>query len=333
MRTLKPEEVTAIYKQVQNGKLSKTEEALPELERTRCNLCGADDPRLIFPGTLHSLQRGNWEAFRCTHPGYGYHLPVVQCRQCGLRYANPRFTEDEVLSRYEEVEDPTYIEQLPGRLLTFDMRLRHMERFTGPPDGRKLLDVGAYVGACIQVANARGWDARGLEPGHWAAAEAQHNGLNVQQGTLQGNPPEPESLDVITAWDVFEHYVDPLREVQDLARALKPGGWLVVHTMDCQAPLARLMGPRWPWLMEMHLHYFSRETLSALLRAAGFEIKHIFAEGRFIRLDYLMTRVAAFSPALARAGWWMIERMGLGKRAVKINTGDLMTLYARKPDY
>ncbi|MBN1284308.1 MAG: class I SAM-dependent methyltransferase [Anaerolineae bacterium] len=320
------------YARPEDGARPFEMDSLLKLEHVRCNLCGADDAQLIFPGTLHEVQKGDWEPFQCTYPGYGHHLPVVQCQQCGLRYTNPRFTEAEILARYEDVEDPTYLEQLPGRLLTFGMRLRHLERFTGPPAGRKLLDIGAHVGGCVRAANARGWDAYGLEPGRWAVATARRGGLDVRQGTLQTNPPAPESLDVVTLWDVIEHYIDPLHEARDCAQVLKPGGWLVVHTMDCEALLARLMGKRWPWLMEMHMHYFSRRTLAALLEAAGFEVKHIFAEGRFIRLDYLITRIAAFSPPLAAVGQKLIEALGLGERAIKINTGDLITVYARKPE-
>ena len=303
--------------------------SLPVVEHVKCNLCGADDTRLVFPGIVQH-QKGDWEAFRCTHTGYGHHLPVVECRRCGMRYANPRFTEAEILSRYEDVEDPVYLEQLPGRLLTFDARLRHMERFTGPSEGRRLLDVGAYVGACVQVARDRGWDAHGIEPGHWAVSAAQSMGLNVQQGTMHTNPPPPASFDVVTSWDVIEHLTDPLREVHAFAQALKPGGWLAIHTMDCASPFARLMGKRWPWLMEMHLYYFNRRTLTAMLELAGFEIRHIYAESRYLRLDYLASRIEPYSPCIAGLFGRVVRALRITKRAIPVNFGDLMTVYARK---
>jgi trans-aconitate methyltransferase len=40
---------------------------------------------------------------------------------------------------------------------------------------------------------------------------------------------EPESLDLITAFDVLEHITDDETAVADLTRALRPGGHLLVH--------------------------------------------------------------------------------------------------------
>jgi hypothetical protein len=39
--------------------------------------------------------------------------------------------------------------------------------------------------------------------------------------------------------------------------------------MDVEAPFPRLVGRRWPWYMQMHLTYFSKRTLAAMLEAAG----------------------------------------------------------------
>lgn len=303
------------------------------VELVSCNLCGADDARLVFPSTIPYHLDGHWEPFRCTHAGYGEHLDIVQCRRCGLRYSNPRFTEREILARYAQVEDPTYLEQFPGRLLTFQRRLQHFERFAGAPAGRRLLDVGAYAGACVRVAGERGWDAFGLEPGRWAVAQAQRAGLDVRLGTLDSAPPDPGSVDVVTLWDVIEHFADPHAELCAIADALRPGGWVVVHTMDASSLFARLMGHRWPWLLEMHLYYFDRRTLTAMLEKAGFEVVHLFAEGRYLRLNYLVTRVEPYSRPVARLLAWVIAKLGIEERAVPVNFGDLMTVYARKrPD-
>ncbi len=304
--------------------------AAAEVESVVCNLCGADDARLIFPSTIPYSLNGQWQPFQCTYAGYGEHLNVVECRRCGLRYSNPRFTQAATLARYSAVEDPTYLEQLPGRLLTFTRRLEHFERYAGPPAGRRLLDVGAYVGACVKVAGERGWDAYGLEPSHWAVGQAQRMGLDVRLGTLRLTPPEPGSLDVVMLWDVIEHFADPRGELRAAAQALNPGGWVVVHTMDAQSLFARLMGKRWPWLMEMHVYYFSRKTLSAMLEKVGFEVAHVYAEGRYLRLNYLVTRLEPYSKRLAGLFAWTVGKLGVSERAVPVNFGDLITAYARK---
>ncbi|MCP4514478.1 MAG: class I SAM-dependent methyltransferase, partial [Delftia sp.] len=218
---------------------------------------------------------------------------IVECLECGLVYANPRYNNGEILSKYEAVQDPLYVEEREGRVLTFERHLRPLEKIAPPGNGRRLLDVGCHVGVFVEIAARHGWDAWGVEPSHWAANQAQQAGLQVIEGTLSTAGLEDASFDVITMWDVIEHVEQPSLEVCEAFRLLKPGGVLAVHTMDLDSAFARLMGRRWPWLMEMHIYYFTRRTLAALLEKAGLHVIAVHSQGRYLRLGYLSTRVAA----------------------------------------
>jgi 2-polyprenyl-3-methyl-5-hydroxy-6-metoxy-1,4-benzoquinol methylase len=301
------------------------------MEQVTCNLCGADDAEVRFPSTLpKGKSLANWTAYRCTHSGYGIHPTIVRCRRCGLVYTNPRQEETTVRETYEAVKDPLYVEEREGRVLTFEHHLRPLERLTGPPNGRTLLDVGAYTGVFVEIAGRHGWDAWGVEPSRWAVEVARKRGLRVLQGTTETADLPEGGFDVVTMWDVIEHLTDPLGELRRVHRLLKPGGLLAVHTIDIGSPLARLMGGRWPWLMEMHLYYFSRSTLRMMLEKAGFSVLRIRAQGRYLRLGYLMNRVAAFLPWLGRPAEGLVTRLQLRRVAVAVNLGDLCTAYARK---
>jgi 2-polyprenyl-3-methyl-5-hydroxy-6-metoxy-1,4-benzoquinol methylase len=294
-----------------------------------CNLCGRDAWRVRFPATTDGAVL-QVDAFRCTHAGYGNHPQIVECRHCGLVYANPRWPADTILETYAAVEDTTYVEERAGRELTFRHHLRHMEQVVGPAANRRLLDVGAYIGVFVEMAAEAGWQAQGVEPSLWAAAEARRRGLDVALGTLDTIDPAGGGFDVITMWDVIEHVADPSREIERARELLRPGGWLVVHTMDIDAPVARLMGRRWPWLMDMHLYYFSRRTLSAMLARHGFQVIRQGARGRYLRLGYLASRVGGLHPALGRWSSRAVARLDLHDRAIPVNFGDLMTIISRR---
>jgi SAM-dependent methyltransferase len=297
------------------------------MEHVRCNLCGADDVALRFPSTIE--READWRAFRCTHSGYGTHPPIVQCQQCGLVYTDPRPDGGDILETYQAVEDPLYIEEREGRVLTFEHHLRPLERLTGPPDDRPLLDVGAYTGVFVEIAARHGWDAWGVEPSRWAVERARARGLHMVPGTLESADLPAAHFDVVTMWDVIEHLPDPHLALQQARRLLKPGGLLVVHTIDIESLFARLMGPRWPWLMEMHIYYFSRRTLRAMLEQCGFQVLSDRPQGRYLRLGYLMNRVGALVPPVGRPAEWLVTRLGLRSLAVPVNLGDLFTAYAR----
>jgi 2-polyprenyl-3-methyl-5-hydroxy-6-metoxy-1,4-benzoquinol methylase len=297
-----------------------------------CNLCGQDAWRVLYRSTLAEDGSLDVSAFRCTSSGYGRHAQVVQCRRCGYVYANPRWTMEELLSAYGDVEDETYAEEREGRVLTFQRHLAHLEQFTGPGNGRRLLDVGAYIGVFVEVACNNGWNALGVEPSAWAVAEATRTNAPVFEGTMDHPRLQGEQFQVVTLWDVIEHVDDPRAELEKAYRLLYPGGWLVAHTMDIDSLAARLLGPRWPWLMSMHLHYFSQQTMAKMLQSVGFQVEWSGAMGRYLRLRYLSSRLGGMDSRLEQLFGSLIDWLGLGDVAVPVNFGDLFTVYARRPE-
>lgn len=297
-----------------------------------CDLCGSSDSYELYPATLaqdHQPEAGS--AFMCTSPDYGQHYRIVKCRQCGFVYASPRAAAKNILNAYESVEDPIYIQEKEGREWTFRKHLKPMQAITGAPAGRKLLDVGAYTGIFVQVAREAGWDAEGIEPSTWAVGEAQAAGLPVTQGTLANSKLAPESFEVITIWDVIEHFDSPTTELKRVWDLLKPGGTVVIHTIDIGSITARLMGARWPFLMEMHVMFFSRPTLRAMLEKIGYRYLGDHTEGRYLRLGYLAGRVTAAFGAVGRPIEGLVQRLGWGGKPIPVNTLDLFTAYAQKP--
>lgn len=296
-----------------------------------CNLCCRDNWIVRFPATLHDAQEVDVSAFRCTSATYGRHPQIVQCRYCGHVYANPRWQSDDLLDAYQAVEDEAYVHERQGRELTFARHLSALEEVAGLPAGRSLLDVGAYIGVFVEVARASGWDACGVEPSEWAVRAARRRGLPIIQGTQASPELDGRYFDVITMWDVIEHVDDPAAELARAYELLKPGGWLAVHTMDVDSLAARLMGRRWPWLMDMHIHYFNRRTLAQMLRKQRFKVVWVGAQGRYLRLEYLATRVEGFNQTLGRWLTRLVRRLGLSRPVVPVNFGDLFTVYARRP--
>ncbi len=115
---------------------------------------------------------------------------------------------------YMVVEDETYVEEREGREITFRKHLASLEKYTGPANGRSLLDVGAYIGVFVEVAGKSGWHACGVEPSLWAVSQAKSKGLPIIQGTLDALELQGRLFDVVTLWDVIEHVTDPAAELR-----------------------------------------------------------------------------------------------------------------------
>jgi hypothetical protein len=101
--------------------------------------------------------------------------------------------------------------------------------------------------------------------------------------------------------------------------------------MDIDSLASRVMRERWPWLMKMHLIYFSQRTMADMLRKVGAEPEYSKEMGRYLRLGYFATRVTALSPLAGRLFSWLVDLTNTRQLPIPLNFGDLFTVYARKP--
>ncbi|HSB19966.1 MAG TPA: class I SAM-dependent methyltransferase [Anaeromyxobacteraceae bacterium] len=289
-----------------------------------CYLCGGSRIALRFPARGEGV--ADHRAFSCTSFGHRRHPPIWACAECGLLFQSPRPSEADLLAAYGNVEDPIYLAERENRYLTF----RRAVRLLGPPRGLRLLDVGAYCGFFVDVAREAGWAAEGLELSRWAAAHARSLGLAVRNETLEERARSGARYDVVTMWDVVEHLADPRRDLGHAFRLLRPGGRLAVSTIDARSAVARLLGSRWPWLMDMHLFYFDRRNLPALLEGLGFRVLERRDYVHTVSAGYLLRKVEASFPA---AGWLAraARRAVPGRLPVPVSLGDNMVVIAERP--
>ncbi len=290
-----------------------------------CPLCDAGRLALRFgprgpPGPRDAT------AYRCTSFGHRSHGPIWACLDCGLLFQWPQPDPAALASAYAEVVDPVYMAERENRILTF----RRVLRLLGPGGGRRLLDVGAYCGYFLEVAREGGFRVEGLELSRWAAEHARAQGLAVRCETLEQRARAGERYQVVTMWDVMEHFADPRGELAAAFRLLEPGGRLWLSTIDAGSLTARLLGARWPWLMDMHLFYFDRSNLSALLEETGFRVVVRGSYTHTVSADYLLRKAAASFPALAPLVW-MLRRLVPARWRVPVNLGDNMLLAAERP--
>lgn len=293
-----------------------------------CSLCGGTSHRERYPAS-RVRDVPSLPDYRCTSAGYGVHFRVVQCSICSFVYCTPRPVESQIAALYTEAEDDVYVRETAGRDATFRRRLRALLTHHPPP--ARLLDVGAHVGAFVTAARAAGYDAEGLEPSDWAVRVAAASGVPVTKGSLATGLFPGDSFDIVTMWDVIEHLHDPRQGLSLVHEMTRPGGMLVVHTMDIGSVAARCLGRRWPWLMEMHLHYFSRKTLVAMLEASGFDVLSVRSEARFISIEYFASRIVALGArGLGSALLRIARRTGIDRTLIPISLGDLVTAHAVK---
>jgi 2-polyprenyl-3-methyl-5-hydroxy-6-metoxy-1,4-benzoquinol methylase len=302
----------------------KTGDAPLALVPDRCTVCQGRSVSIRFSGKGRG--QASPEAYRCTAFGHRQHRAIWRCRECGLLFQFPVPSAADLEATYRAVEDPLYLAERENRYRTF----RRVVAGIGPGAGRRLLDVGAYCGYFLDVAREAGFAAEGLELSAWAARHARGLGFAVHERTMAEHARGGARYDVVTAWDVVEHLCDPRAELAAAFSLLSPGGELRLSTIDAGSLAARILGSRWPWLMDMHLVYFDRRNVRAMLEGAGFRVTEIRDYTHTVSLGYLLDKLAASFPA-ASSALSAISRVVPSRLAVPVNAGDNMLVVAARP--
>ncbi len=152
------------------------------------------------------------------------------------------------------------------------------------PDNVRVLDVGCGCGGQTCAINqGKNNDVVAIEPDPLRAAAARSLGLDVHEGVFdQHFVAGCGTFDVIVLADVLEHVADP-GEMLALARGcLRAGGSVIISVPNVAhwTVRFRLLLGRFDYadggIMDAtHLRWYTRKTLLALVRNAGFEVAHI----------------------------------------------------------
>lgn len=293
-----------------------------------CRFCHSELVELLYTETKINGQTRVSE-FACTNCGFGVHGRIVRCANCGIIYVDEKNDQKEISAYYEIAEDPLYFLEQPAREKTFNRYLTQLKK-SFPKKG-KLLDVGTNTGLFVKVAKDDGWHAQGVEPNRWAVEYARKNyGLKIINKPFEEKEFKKESFDVITMWDVIEHFTDPVAEMKKVYNLLKPGGVFTFSTVDPQSQMAKFFGSKWSWYMEMHKVFFSRSAAKYYLEKTGFKQIIFKRHFRYLSLGYLATRLSAVSPVLSSISHKLITLFGLDKKVVLYWANDLYDCYAFK---
>lgn len=279
-------------------------------EEVPCNLCGSKNAQVKYQGTTDPDTEKLLRSYSASG-NFVSNETLVECKDCGLIYTSPRLHQDLILKGYTEAEDPTYVSQAKGRILSFGQCLKAVEKFVR--QGR-VLDVGAAAGFFLKVAKDKGWKTYGIEPSKFLSDFGNKNyDVNITCGTVETVTSFPEKMDVVTLWDVLEHTFDPKDVLKRCNRYLKEGGYVVVNYPNIGNWMARLAGRHYWFILSVHLYYFVPKTIQRMLEETGFSVVSSRPHFQWLELGYLVYRLEAYLPGPARWFGKLVNVLGLNK--------------------
>lgn len=212
---------------------------------------------------------------------------INKCENCGLLFTNPRPTEESISNYFSNnyIEDKVrfekdFIELRNKNLLREATRIKQFL-----PNGGKLLDIGTASGVFLAYfKNLSNWSIIGIEPSKFAAQKAQEYwGIDVRQGFLEDQNFPDESFDAITSLDTFYFHANPEKDIQEIARILKPNGFFAIEIPGLNFRLVKNTGLIAKLIYKvpvqlnsgLHLYFYNKKNLSILFNKVGLSlVKH-----------------------------------------------------------
>jgi len=282
------------------------------------------------------------EGFDTIVAGRGFHQPpyrVRGCVSCGLYFKSVTLAPAELEAYYAALDSAPF--EYDG---DFPTDRAVVQRLRALPDGSRVLDYGCSTGRILKQVSAR-LECVGVEPNEAAAATARTRGIHIITADELRDP--RWQFDAILLTDVFEHLVDPLPLLQQLAGRLAPGGWLAIVTGNADAITTRdWLAEFWYFRLPGHVIMLGERHLSWLAGQLGLSLIHVdrCSHYRTPLLERLRQSVQAFAygqfrtaprGAAARA-LRMVPRLSAAERwtsAPALTHGDdhVVAIFERSP--
>jgi SAM-dependent methyltransferase len=214
----------------------------------------------------------------------------------------------------------------------------------------RILDVGCSLGFLLHQAGQLGWpELHGVEVSDYAAQYARDRfGIRVHHGLLQEDTYPSGFFDVVICSHVLEHVPSPRMLLRHIHTILRPQGMLLLLVpTQFFTPVYRLFGRVSGDGPPLHLFFFSRYTLAALLNKEAFAVDktEINIEllpllgsltGRRLRADKasamseeIMSNPASGVEHRVRNSMVSIAKNTVNRLGAALNTSDELIMYAR----
>lgn len=273
-------------------------------------------------------------------------LPVYSCQNCKTLVGGEQHSQPRTLDwGSEESEIDGYYHQ---QFLIKDYRSVELLKRFGILAGRAL-DIGCAYGYFLHLLSKEGWQVEGVEPSPSLVQRAKQNyGLELRNTIFNPRDYPAQSFQLVTLFDVIEHFERPGSVLQGIRLVMAPGGhllmkvpnWNSLTSKACAwsyfASFGRITGPAEMLTQAQHSYphvsYFTKKTLQRLVEVHGFKVvaleteTTIIPDGFFDRFEFkaISKPVRWISEGLMRI-FQLVERL--------FRMADTITILARKePD-
>lgn len=265
----------------------KTSRTYTFIDIQTCHMCSAPEAQFRVLGKRLNRSQGARPVNRS-----GIATTVMQCRKCGLIFANPLPIPASISDHYGVPPEDYWDQEYLGMESSyFESEITTLKRLSASsPAGLKTLDIGAGIGKQMVALTKAGFDPYGLEPSEpfydRAIARTGIEPERLQCKAVEEADYPTDHFGFISFGAVFEHLYFPGRVLEKVLQWHKPGGlvhlevpstnWLTnkivnfayrIQGLDYVANLSPMHQP-------YHLCEFSPESFDAHGTQHGYQVAY-----------------------------------------------------------
>jgi len=208
--------------------------------------------------------------------GFSHHT----CPVCECLYVSPRLSDECLVELYS---DDYYSEMFQKSMIPYFKKRKRMigypkfnqiSHYVGIKGPGDILDIGCGIGEVLDVFKDHGWKCSAVELNKTAVKWLESRDIDVYSDNFSGYATN-KKFDVIMAWNVIEHVVDPVAFIRKAYGLLNPGGIFVSevpHANSLLVDFSRQNGvdPHRILQGEQHILLYSVSAYNKLHESVGF---------------------------------------------------------------
>lgn len=294
---------------------------IPSMKRVVCISCGKKE-------RIHTVYNATFVAGDLTDQTYSarrrpdrIHYKIVECRRCGLIFSSPVLDDNTIVSLYQK-SVCSYEHLIPYTTKTYLGLFGRIQNSL--PARPKVLEVGCGNGFFLSALVASGIkNVWGVEPGRKMVDEAP--GFlrgKIKTDIFKPGQFRPTSFDLVCCFHTLDHMSDPIGFAKEAFRILARGGFVIVVVHDVEGISVKLFGERSPIFDIEHTYFFSKKTISQLLRNEGFTIRDVSDLANTYPLSYWLS-MSSIPGFLKDIGVGFLARAPVLDRALTMSGGNM----------
>ncbi len=237
-----------------------------------------------------SLEINGFDIFKCQRCGHGFVSPSPSVEQLKAIYDTEKSDISnsdsfQLLEAYRK--DPPEVHFYYKKQLDCCLDILRKTGTQNP----KILDLGCSCGVFLRCLKDQGFaNIQGIDINP-KAADLGKRVLDVPISTTALEELESsQKFDLIIAFAIFEHAIDPMALLGNLQKHLEKGGVIIFLVPNFNGFIKNLMGKNWLWYIPpFHLHYFTPESIKKMVLSKGFLISELRTDNWGTYLYLLVT--------------------------------------------